>query len=395
MIARPTRRAVLALGLAVSAARAEPVSEAGFADFLARLWPDASAQNVSRATFESGLAGVALDGSLRSSGARQPEFERTIKAYLDDAVSAGRIARGQAAAHRFDAELRAIESRFGVPRAIMVAIWGVESDFGRLSGDRDALRSLASLAYLRQDASFRDEVVAAMVMLERGDAARAQLKGSWAGAMGQPQFLPSAYLRAAVSLTGGHADIWSSAPDALASIGHFMQLAGWRASLPWGGEVVAPPAFDWAELEAPFPSFAAQGFRFASGAPLPAAGNATLFAPAGARGPLLLLSDNYWTIKQYNNSDSYALSVALLGDRIMGAGAIRASWPPDLKLLSRQDRLRLQQRLSEGGFYDGLFDGRFGPKGRAAIHAFQRAAGIRPADGFASADVLAALDAAR
>ena len=395
MIVRPTRRAALALGFAASVARAAPASDASFVNFLGGLWPLADAQGVSRATFESALAGLTLDGALRGSGARQPEFERTIKAYLDDAVSPGRIGRGQAAARRFDADLRAIEARFGVPRAIVVAIWGVESDFGRLSGDRDALRSLASLAYLRDDATFRDEVIAAMVMLERGDAARAQLKGSWAGAMGQPQFLPSAYLRAAVSLTGGHADIWSSASDALASIGHFMQLAGWRAGLPWGGEVLAPSGFDWAALEASFPDFSAQGFRFASGAPLPRAGGATLFAPAGAHGPLFLLSDDYWTIKQYNNSDSYALSVALLGDRIAGAGTLQAPWPADLKLLSRNERLRLQSHLSERGFYDGPLDGRFGPKGRAAIHAFQRATGVRPADGFASAGVLAALDARR
>ena len=338
---------------------------------------------------------MALDRSLQGSGARQAEFERTLKAYLDDAVSPGRVARGQAAARRYEGELAAIERRFGVPRAMVVAIWGVESDFGRLSGDRDVIASLASLAYLRGDPTFRDEVVAAMVMLERGDAERARLRGSWAGAMGQPQFLPSTYLRAAVGYAGGHADIWTSAPDALASIARFFQQAGWRPDLPWGGEVAIPAAFDWRALEAPFPALAAQGVRFASGDALPRAGDATLFFPAGARGPAFALSQNYWLIKQYNNSDSYAVAVALLGDRIAGRAGVRHAWPADFRLLARGDRVRMQQALQARGFYDGALDGRFGPKGRAAVHAYQVASGLDPADGYPSSEVLAHLSRGR
>jgi lytic murein transglycosylase len=342
------------------------------------------------------MADLAPDPSLIGMGARQSEFERTIKAYIDDAVSASRVLRGSEAAKRWSAQLRAVQRRYGVPQEIVVAVWGMETDFGRGMGDRDVIRSLATLAFARPDGeSFRDECVAALVMLEKGDVTRARLRGSWAGAMGHPQFLPSAYLRYAVSYGGGGApDIWTSVPDSLASIAHFLREQGWKPGHPWGFEVIVPASFDWRSLTGPFAGFAAKGFRKADGRPLPVSGDATLYLPAGARGPAFLLGENYWIIKQYNNSDSYAMSVALLGERLAGRPGVHASWPPDLALLGRADRVRLQRLLHDKGYYDDKFDGRFGPASRDAIHRFQVDAGMMPADGFASAEVLARLSGA-
>jgi membrane-bound lytic murein transglycosylase B len=334
---------------------------------------------------------------LLGGGARQSEFERTIKAYIDDAVSNGRATHGREARARWSAELSRIERAEGVPAEIILAVWGMETDFGRSSaGDRDVIRSLSTLAYARRDSVFADEVIAALVMIENGYATRAKMKGSWAGAMGQPQFLPSAYLKYAVAYAGaGAADIWGSVPDSLASIGHFLREEGWKAGLDWGTETIVPAGFDWKSLIGSFADFSSRGFTRADGRPLPASGRATLYLPAGAGGPAFLLSDNYWIIKQYNNSDSYAMSVALLGERIAGRTPIRAAWPAGFRLLDAPDRVRLQTLLRDRGFYKDKIDGRFGPAGRDAIHRFQLNAGLMPADGFASARVLEALKTGR
>ena len=368
-----------------------------FAAFLETLWPLAQKQGVSRKTFDAAFAGLTPDPTLINQGARQSEFERTIKAYLDGAVSAGRVSGGAAARAKWAAELAAIGRAEGVPAEIIVAIWGVESEYGRgAMGDHDVIRSLATLAYARDDDDIAGEVVAALVMLEKGFATREKLKGSWAGAMGQPQFLPSAYLKYAVSLNKtGAPDIWSSAPDTLASIGRFFRAQGWKPGSSWGAEAIVPQDFDWRSLTGSFASFSAKGFRRADGGALPASGDATLYLPAGAGGPAFLLGDNYWIIKLYNVSDSYAMSVALLGERIAGRPGVRAQWPKDFRPLDPSDRARLQTSLRERGFYDGKIDGRFGPSSRDAIHRFQVNAGLAPADGFASSRVLEALKAGR
>jgi len=394
--ARLTRRALCAaLALIAVPARAQEAGD--FAAFLETLWPAARAQGVSRTTFSRAVAGLAPDPKLMGTGVPQAEFERTIKAYMDDAVTAGRVARGREAAQRWRAELAAIEDRYGVPSQIILAVWGMETDFGRVHGEKDVVRSIATLAYARRDSAvFAEEFVAALVMLEKGLVTRERFKGSWAGAMGHPQFMPSAYLRHAVAYQGaGPADIWNSAPDALASIANFLSQKGWTRGLPWGGEVMIPKGFDWASLKGPVRGFTGKGVAPAGGAPLPPAAEATLFLPAGAGGPAFLLTANYWLIKQYNNSDSYALSLAVLGDRIAGRPGLAARWPADFRLLPRADRIRLQELLTEQGFYDGKIDGRFGPASRDAIHRFQRAAGIRPADGYPSPSVLERLSRAR
>jgi len=385
-------RRQLAIWLALGAAPRARAQSGGFGAFLETLWPRAKAAGVSRATFDGAVAGLAPDAALIARGDAQPEFERPISAYVADATSSGRVATGIAMRTRWAQELAAIVRAQGVPAEIVLALWGMETGFGRASaGDHDVVRSLATLAYGRHDEAMADEVVAAMVMLERHLATRDNLKGSWAGAMGQPQFLPSAYLRYAVPYgRGGEANIWNSVPDALASIAHFMREQGWKPGLAWGSETIVPQGFDWRDLTGTFSAFAAKGFVRANGDALLPGGAATLYLPAGASGPAFLLSDNYWTIKQYNNSDSYALSVALMGERIAGRAGVKAAWPAT-KPLPAADRVKMQNLLHAKGFYDGKIDGKFGPLGREAVHRFQLSAGISPADGFASGKVLEAL----
>ena len=382
-----TRRALCA-GLAFTAIPARAQDGSDFNDFLEALWSAARARGVSRTTFAQALEGLTPDPALMGAGMKQAEFERSIKTYIEDTVTAGRVTRGREAAQRWRGELAAIEKRFGVPSEIVLAIWGMETDFGRVHGEKDVLRSIATLAFARRDNTvFAEEFVAALVMLEQGLVTRARFKGSWAGAMGHPQFMPSAYLRYAVSPAGGGpADIWGSVPDALASIGNFLGKQGWTRALPWGCEARVQKNFDWASLKAPIRGFIGKGVAPIS--PLPPATEATLFLPAGAGGPAFLLTANFWLIKQYNNSDSYALAVALLGERIAGRQGIRTRWPAGFRLLPGPDRIRLQEALAARGFYDGKIDGRFGPASRDGIHRFQRAMGMRPADGYPSPAVL-------
>ncbi len=390
----PRRTFLAAVALSFGPVRAQ--SPLPFAAFLQTLWPAAQARGVRRPTFDSALTGLSLDAGLRGSGERQAEFERTIEAYMNDAASPARVARGKAMLAQWNADLTRNEASSGVPREIVLAVWGMETGFGANTGDKDVLRSLASLAYLRTDgARFADEVIAGLLMIERG-VARERLRGSWAGAMGHPQFLPSAYLKYAVSAAGsGTPDIWNSVPDALASIATFLRREGWKPGLAWGTEVIVPALYDWKSLQGSAAQMSARGVRSADARALPPAVSATLYFPAGAAGPAFLLSENYWILKQYNNSDSYAMSVAHLGDRIAGRGALRTPWPGQLRLLGRADRVRLQNLLHERGFYDDKIDGRFGPASRDAIHAFQVSVGMMPADGFASREVLERLAAAR
>lgn len=380
-----TRRAFVLSSLAVCAPAF--AREDGFVRFLETLWPQAQAAGVSRATFET-LRALTPDKSLMGSGTRQAEFERTIQHYLESAVNAARVKKGQDLAQHWRVQLSRIEAQSGVPASIILAVWGIETDYGRAHGERDVLRSLATLAYARRDNPvFTREVIAALLLLQRGVVPRERLKGSWAGAMGHPQFMPSAYLNYAVSFDGKNApDIWSNIPDALASIGNFLKQEGWQKGLPWGVAVDVPSGFAWETLSESVRDFAAKGVKSS----LPADAKVSLFAPAGAQGPAFLITPNFFVLKQYNNSDSYALSLSILSERIERRPGITKSWPQEFRILERADRVKLQQALARHGFYEGKIDGRFGPSSREAIHRFQKAARLHPADGFASKRVLEA-----
>ncbi|MEA2834028.1 MAG: rane-bound lytic murein transglycosylase [Methylobacteriaceae bacterium] len=390
-----TRRATLAgaatLGLCVLNAngfaedQATGAPQAGeFQQFLASIWPAAEKAGVSRATFDAAISGLTPDQAILTRTTRQAEFTITVAQYVAQSATPKRAAQGRDVAAKLADPLEKLQARSGVPWEILVALWGIESNYGTSAGNSDILRVLATLAFKQHRGSlFLDEFVAALVMLEKGYATRSQLAGSWAGAMGQPQFMPSSYLNYAVAYEGSRpADIWSSNKDVLASIGNFMQKAGWLPGLPWGVEVVIPAAFDYAALRKPFGEWQAQGFRAASGKPLPNTADATLYMPAGAKGPTWLITDNFFVIKQYNTSDAYALSVGLLAQQIAGEGGIRTPWPKDMKPLSVNDGKTAQQALTKLGLYRGNIDGKIGPAMRDAVHAYQIKAGIQPADGF-------------
>jgi membrane-bound lytic murein transglycosylase B len=380
--------AVLFLALALTQGHAE--TDQGFQTFLQSLWPRAEAAGVRRATFDAACAGLTPDPAAPSAAAKQAEFDKPLKSYLAEAASAARVKRGRAALKQWSRELASITQRFGVPPEIIVAAWGMETDFGAAKGGADIVRTLATLAYLRQDRElFRDEWIAALVVLDRGVVPRAKLKGSWAGAMGDPQFIPSAYLKYAVSYDGSaFADVWDKPQDSLASIANFLHQSGWLANLPWGMEIELPPNFDFASLHASFAAFAAQGVVNADRSPLRAQGDGTLFLPSGAAGPAFLLSHNYWVLKAYNNSDSYALSLGLLADRIGGGSDLKGRWPAAEVFLSWSDKSTIQRELQKRGFYSGIIDGRFGQASRDAIHAFQISVKINPADGYGSPEIL-------
>lgn len=387
-----SRRALLrAAALLPPLLRAAPAraQRGDFSAFLQGLWPKAQAAGVSRGAFDAAVAGLAPDPAVGARPQAQAEFTVSIPAYLAGAVTNGRVARGRAVAAELAGPLRRAETRHGTPPEIVVAILGVESNFGVATGGADALRVLATLAWRGHRAeTFIDEFVAALVMLEKGYATRAQLRGSWAGAMGQPQFMPSAYLKYAESDDGsGAADIWRSHADSVASIANFLEKSGWVAALPPVIEIRLPEDFDFARFDLDLADWRALGMTPADGGALPGQGAASLYLPAGAAGPVFLITDNFEVIRQYNTSDAYALSVALLAERIAGRDVPRAPWPHVAPLATR-DVASMQQLLAQRGHYRGAIDGKLGRAARNAVHAFQLAEGIRPADGFATKAVL-------
>jgi membrane-bound lytic murein transglycosylase B len=371
------------LALTMSAADAQPAES--FDHFLSRLRADAAARGVTATTFAAALGGVTPDPAVIAAMRREPEYGKPMPAYLASLVSPTRIAAGQRKLTQWADTLRAVQQRFGVDPAILVSIWGVESGFGEAPGGWDVFRSLATLAQARfQHPLFRNELISALVILQQGKIRRSQFVGSWAGAMGQPQFLPSSYLRYAIDFDGdGRADIWTSVPDVLASIANYLQKFGWRTGLPWGFEAAVPQKFDFRSSRGSFRQWAERGFRRADDSALPAEGAAILFFPSGAAGPAFLVTDNFVVIKTFNNSDAYALAVGTLSDRLDGAGPIRAPWPADDYQPSRDTRIALQHRLAASGFKVADFEGHLDFDMRDAVRDLQRRFGMT-ADGYPS-----------
>ena len=388
------RRRFLSL-LAILATAPAVAQNSGFAAFLATLRPAAQAAGVSAETFDSVAAGLSPDPSLTGLRAGQSEFVKPLRAYVEEAASPRRAALGREQAQRMAAPLRQIAAKTGAPPEIIVALWGMETDYGRARGDRDILRSLATLAYIHPDNPvYAQEYIAGLMLLDKGMATRQQLRGSWAGAMGDPQFMPSAYLKYAVSFAGaGAPDIWSSGPDSLASIGNFLDKSGWKPGLPPLVETRIPADFNYATLQQDFSGWAQAGFTPLDGGGLPQGGAAMLFLPAGANGPAFLLSENFFVLKAYNFSDSYAMAAAVLAERIAGRAVLQTPWPQEAHPLTQAEREAIQTGLTRLGLYSGKIDGRFGPVTRLAIHQFQRQHGVRQADGYPSRAVLEALRA--
>jgi membrane-bound lytic murein transglycosylase B len=349
---------------------------ASFAAFLDALWPEAAHEGITRPTFDVAFAGLTPDPNVLAAMRREPEYGKPMGAYLAGLVSPARIGMGQRKSAQWADTLRSVQNKYGVDQAILVSIWGIESYFGAGAQPWDVFRSIATLAQAGfQQPLFHDEMLSALRILQDGHIARREFVGSWAGAMGQPQFLPSSYLKYAVDFDGdGKADIWRSVPDVLASIANYLQKTGWQPGVPWGFEVVVPASFDYRLSRGTF----GEGVRRPDGRPLPAVGQAILFFPTGASGPAFLVTDNFIVLKRFNNSDAYALAVAVLADRLRGLPGVLAAWPADDVQPSRRERIALQHRLAALGYKIADFDGHFDFELRDAVRELQVRFGMVP-----------------
>jgi membrane-bound lytic murein transglycosylase B len=374
-----------------------------FPNWLESARQEALSRGISAATVTEAFAGLAPNPRVIELDNKQPEFTQTFWRYLDSAISEARINKGRALMQQNVGLLNRLEAQYGVPRRYLVAFWGMESDFGHNMGDFSVVRSLVTLAYDgRRSALFRDEMFDALTILDRREIDNAHMVGSWAGAMGQTQFMPSAFLKYAVDEDGdGRRNIWTSVPDALGSVANYMKTVGWETSRGWGREVLLPPHFDAAlasldtdatETVKPAAAWNALGIRRADGGVLSASdGPAALILPAGITGPAFLVSGNYRMILKYNHSTFYAVAVAYLADRLGGAGPLTAPHQQS-EPLSREDVLALQRGLSTLGLLPGTPDGIAGAATRQAVRAFQKANGLPP-DGFIDAQLMAAVRA--
>ena len=401
------RRTAIALSAAAAAAlplppaHAQAVTEdAALARCLAALLPEAQREGVNRATFEQVTAGLKPDASLLELLDNQPEFRTPIWDYLAALVDDERVADGRALLTQWAPQLAEVEKRYGVDPATVVAVWGVESNFGRSFGKRPLFASLGNLACAgRRQAFFRGELFAAMKIVQRGDLAPEAMVGSWAGAFGHTQFMPSTYLRLAVDFDGdGRRDLVGSVPDALASTAHFLARGGWKPQQPWGYEVKLPAGFDTADTgrraKKPLADWAARGVRRLDGAALSGpADRAALLLPAAPQGPAFVVFSNFDAIYGYNAAESYALAIAHLADRLRGGGRFVTPWPTDDPGLSRAERRELQTLLLARGHAIGEADGVLGAASRAAIKLEQQRLGLAPADGRAGQKLLVRLRA--
>ena len=380
--------AVLIPGVsALRAQEARSAVEAQFRDWLAQtVWPDAGKQGVSRETFERNLSTVGLDWKLpellppgRTAPAdeqRQAEFQHPGR-YFVEAQLASLAKEGRSLLARWSSTLDGIERRYGVPREIVVAIWGRESHFGRVRAKHQALRVLATQAFMgRRRNLYYPELLAALVILEEDHFSGDTLLSSWAGAMGQPQLLPSKFLRYAVDADGdGRRDIWNSVPDSLASIANYLRGHGWKPGVGWGLEVNLPQTVS-CTLEGPRQGRPLQEWLSLGLTPVGAApawnGGTTAFLvmPAGRLGPAFLVSENFYVLKQYNESDLYALFIGHVADRMRGASAFTGLWQP-LDSLRRGHIQAMQERLKSQGYDVGKVDGLVGFATRTAIGQWQ------------------------
>ena len=377
------------LGVAERASAAQ-----SFAAWVEQFWPVARAAGITRATYDRAFKGLTPDPKVIEAANFQPEYVKPIGEYIDRVVSDKRIAMGKQKLEENKALLDVLEKRYGVDRTIIVAIWGVESNYGTQPGDLNVIRSLATLAYSGTKASYaRQQLITALKILQHGDISVEQMNGSWAGAMGHTQFIPTTYQMFAVDYDGdGKRDIWADVPDALASTASYLKHSNWQAGTTWGYEVNLPKGFnpkkvsdktmkslgDWQKL----------GLNRVGGEAFPRpADKATLFAPAGSDGPAFLVLNNFRSILHYNVATSYALGVGHLADRLKGYGPFVHPWPTDANHLALDQRVELQKLLVAKGLLVGDTDGIIGPATLDAVKTFQRSKGL-PVDGFPSRTIL-------
>ena len=399
----------LAGGLAACAAAAQvPVATtgaemetagttAGLQDWIAGFRGRALTAGISAAVFDGAMAGLAYLPDVVRRDRNQNEFTKTIWDYLDTATSEDRVAGGITALAQNRDLLDRIEAAYGVEAEVVVAIWGLESAYGAVRGDVRTLQALATLAYDgRRGAFFEAQLLAALQILQAGDTSPDRMLGSWAGAMGHTQFMPTSYHSFAVDFTGdGRRDIWGDDPaDALASTAAYLATNGWTSGQPWGLEVRLPAGFDYGQtgerVKRTVAEWQAMGVAPWAGGALPDHGMASVLLPGGARGAAFVIFANFQVIETYNTADAYVIAVGHLADRIAGGPPIHATWPRDYRALTLPERIEMQTRLGAVGFDPGGVDGKIGPLTIAAVRAFQRSAGLVP-DGYPSLDILTRL----
>ena len=389
------KRFVLFCLAASTAFVAAAPARAGFAECVASLRADASRGGISARALDAAFNGLEPDTKVLDLQKQQPEFKTPVWDYVDSLVDDERVADGKAAMAREARALARAEETYGVSRHMLAAIWGVESNFGTEMGKRPLVQSLTTLACYGERASyFRGELMATLKIIDRGDVPAEKLNGSWAGAFGQTQFMPSTFLRLAVDFEGdGRRDIVDSAPDALASTAHYLSKSGWRSGLPWGFEVKLPPGYSGPsgrKAKQSMSFWAAKGLTRIDGRPF-GSGDAGLLLPAGRDGPAFLVTRNFDAVYSYNAAESYTLAACVLSDKLAGGAGIVTPWPTDDRLLSRSGRLELQTLLAKRGYdIGGAPDGDIGTKSKAAIADFEQKSGLE-VNGRASVKVLEAL----
>jgi len=384
MIARRTALLIcFALWCAPALAQKQE-QEQSFPAFVRDLWPDAQAKGVTRATFDLAMQGVTPDNRVIAATKRQPEYGKPVGAYINDIVSLGRIKRGRDKAWEWARTFDAVEKKFAVERWVLLSLWGMESDFGAAKDKWDVFRSLASLAYVKyRHPYFRNELIVAMGIMQKEQFARDKMVSSWAGAMGQSQFMPSNVVDYAIDFSGdGHADLWNNIADVLGSTANYLHKWKWKHGLPWGFEVMVPNGFDTMRSRATFAEWQKLGVRRADGRPFPregvGSGQGIMFFPSGAKGPVFIVTENFDVLKEYNNSDAYAIAVGHLADRTNGGAPIKAAWPADDRPLAREARIALQKHLAALGYKVNEFEGHVDFDLRDNIRTEQAKLGIVP-----------------
>jgi lytic murein transglycosylase len=354
------------------------VPNAGWDAWVAAFRARAEGRGISRATLDAAFRGAGFLPDVIERDRNQTEFKRSLEDYLNIAASDERVSLGRSSFARYQGVLSAVEGRYGVEGHVVAAVWGLESFYGTRRGNVPVISALSTLAYEgRRGDFFEGQLVAALRILQSGDISPDRMTGSWAGAMGHTQFIPTSYLEFAVDFTGdGRRDIWSEDPsDALASTAAYLSRSGWQLGLPWGAEVVLPDGFDRGLLGRgkgrSAADWSAMGVRSAAGGAVPAGGSIIW-----GGGPAFLLTQNFNVILRYNNAENYAIGVGHLSDRIRGGGPVQAAFGPDAAGMTKADRQELQRRLTAAGFDTEGSDGVIGAKTRAAIEAFQRAQGL-------------------
>jgi lytic murein transglycosylase len=380
--------AILALGANAKAQRLKSSSLA-FDQFIADLWKDAQAQGINRGTFTKAFAGLTPNPRVIAVTKRQPEYNKPAGDYVNDIASPQRAAEGLRKEAQWRTTFEAVERKFRVERWVILAIWGMETSYGALKDKWDGIRSLATLAFAQyRHPYFRNELLVALRIIEQGHVAREKFVTSWAGAMGQTQFMPTNFFDYATDFNGdGKRDIWTTIPDVLASTANYFQKVGWKWGMPWGFEVTIPKAFDLMQSRARFEQWTGLGVRRADGKPFPAAGDGILFFPTGLPGPAFVVTPNFDVIKDYNDSDVYALAIGHLADRMQGGGPFKTPWPRHATQLPRDDRIALQRKLAELGYDQKRFSAHIDFKMRDFVRAEQKKHGLVP-DGHPNAALL-------